>query len=80
MEKTTLTTRKPLPKADGTRVFVQDIDGEAELIQYGGFWYRMSDLSSGKLRVGGSGDWFSTVYWSDQAWAALHRRNRAVLG
>lgn len=72
--KTTLSTRRPLPKEDGTRVLITDIDGEAELIQFGGYWYRMADLESGKLRLGTPNDWFNTIQWSDEAWEVLHRR------
>lgn len=75
MEKTTLTTWDQLPSDDAVRAWVQDTDGEAELIQYGGYWYRMEDLVSGKLRLGVPGDWFKTIHWSDQAWEALWRRH-----
>lgn len=59
---------------DGMRVWM---DGYEQVFLRDRFWV-VNDLQSGRVRIGGPGDWFARITWAPHVWSAVHPILRPV--
>src|SRR5690349_11515036 len=61
--------------ADGSTVTVTEgftvhMDGRHQVYRRGQ-WIDVADLESGRVRIGGPGDWFERITWSPGLWSQM---------